>query len=135
MALASSRVQAPARPAAGSPAVPRVPARARCLVAVRAAPKVTREYRESDDSMSMPGASPSSSQPAQAPGAMYVDDSAPARAPPKKGNLSKEMKARLRQEYVGLGGAENAAMSNNYFLWMIGIVAVLAISSKMIGAI
>lgn len=34
--------------------------------------------------------------------------SAPLQAPPKKGNLSKEMKARLRKEYVGLGGAENS---------------------------
>lgn len=28
--------------------------------------------------------------------------------PKKKDNLSKDMKARLRKEYVGLGGAENS---------------------------
>lgn len=49
--------------------------------------------------------------------------------------MSKEMKARLRQEYIGFGGAENKAMSSNYFLWIAVVVAVLAVMSKMIGAI
>ena len=49
--------------------------------------------------------------------------------------MSKEMKARLRQEYVGFGGSESKAMGSNYFLVIAVVVAVLAVMSKLIGAI
>lgn len=41
----------------------------------------------------------------------------------------------MRQEYLGLGGAENTAMGGNYFLYIIIIISVLAILSKLTGAI
>lgn len=84
-----------------------------------------REYREDSGEMIVPGAEEKK--------ALYADQvQAAAR---KKDNMSKEMKARLRKEYIGLGGAENSAMTNNYFLWIAVTVAVLAVMSKMIGAI
>lgn len=69
----------------------------------------------------------------KADNALYVDQ-IPAAARPKD-NMSREMKQRLRQEYYGLGGAENQAMSSNYFLWIILVIAVLAVLSKLTGAI
>lgn len=39
----------------------------------------------------------------------------------------------MRLAVLPLVGAQ--AMSNNYFLWVMVVVAVLAVSSKMIGAI
>ncbi|EFJ49415.1 hypothetical protein VOLCADRAFT_74218 [Volvox carteri f. nagariensis] len=106
------------------------------LVLTRADPpssgaRVTREFREGDSEVTIPGAPSNVSK--QADG-LYVDVNEPPRRP-KTDNMSKEMKARLRAEYTGLGGAENKAMSSNYFLWISIIVALLAISSKLIGAI
>lgn len=65
--------------------------------------------------------------------ALYADQIPPALR--QKENMSKEMKQRLRQEYYGLGGAENKAMDSNYFLWIIAVVSVLAVLSKLTGAI
>eukprot|EP00877_Chromochloris_zofingiensis_P007579 jgi/Chrzof1/3074/Cz12g10220.t1 len=95
--------------------------------------KMVREYREDDDKIVVPEES-SSQAPGAPQGALYADEVPPAMAKPKD-NMSKEMKARLRKEYVGLGGAENAAMSGNYFVWISVFVAVLAILSKLTGAI
>ncbi|GLI68075.1 hypothetical protein VaNZ11_012405 [Volvox africanus] len=65
--------------------------------------RVTREFKEGDSEVTIPGAPTNASK--QTDG-LYVDvNEAPRR--PKQGNLSKEMKARLRAEYTGLGGAEN----------------------------
>eukprot|EP00878_Enallax_costatus_P002836 GHUV01003028.1.p1 GENE.GHUV01003028.1~~GHUV01003028.1.p1 ORF type:complete len:126 (+),score=26.95 GHUV01003028.1:146-523(+) len=89
--------------------------------------KVVREYREDSDEVVVPG------EQKKADNALYADQvSAQVRA---NDNLSKEMKQRLRQEYYGLGGAENKAMSSNYFLWIIAVVSVLAVLSKLTGAI
>eukprot|EP00878_Enallax_costatus_P040570 GHUV01046883.1.p1 GENE.GHUV01046883.1~~GHUV01046883.1.p1 ORF type:complete len:281 (+),score=87.72 GHUV01046883.1:146-988(+) len=61
--------------------------------------KVVREYREDSDEVVVPG------EQKKADNALYADQvSAQVRA---NDNLSKEMKQRLRQEYYGLGGAEN----------------------------
>ena len=63
--------------------------------------------------------------------AVYIDDlKQPQRAP-----LSKEMRNRMRDEYVGLGGAENVAMSTNWFLYIGLFIAALAILSWLTGAI
>ncbi|KAF5830046.1 hypothetical protein DUNSADRAFT_15087 [Dunaliella salina] len=57
-------------------------------------------------------------------------------APKKKeDNLSPEMKKRLKDEYVGLGGTPNRAMGNNYFLWIIVGISALAVASKLTGAL
>ncbi|GIL79761.1 hypothetical protein Vretimale_12400 [Volvox reticuliferus] len=121
-------------PTALGPAV--LPVRSLRFVLARADPpsggaRVTREFKEGDSEVTIPGAPSNASK--QTDG-LYVDVNDPPRRP-KQDNLSKEMKARLRAEYTGLGGAENTAMTSNYFLWICIIVAVLAISSKMIGAI
>ncbi|PNH07123.1 hypothetical protein TSOC_006451 [Tetrabaena socialis] len=131
MALLSSRAHARVPTALGSASLPARPLR---LVLTRAEPptggaRVTREYRDGDADVTV--SPPAAKQTSEG---LYVDADAP-RAPRPKSNLSKEMKTKLRQEYMGLGGAENTAMNSNYFLWMCGIVAVLAVCSKLIGAI
>eukprot|EP00466_Bigelowiella_natans_P017135 jgi/Bigna1/146434/aug1.114_g21142 len=50
----------------------------------------------------------------------------------KKPKMSKEQMRRLRDEYVGVGGAQNTAMPN-YFLYISILIAVLAITSKILG--
>lgn len=100
------------------------------MVAHADGPRVTREYREGDESVSVPKSSTTEPTPG---GPLYADQVASQIKP--KSNLSKEMKQRLRQEYVGLGGAEGKAMNSNYFLWIIGIISVLAVASKLTGAI
>ncbi|KXZ55581.1 hypothetical protein GPECTOR_2g1130 [Gonium pectorale] len=84
-----------------------LPARPLRLVLARAEPptggaKVTREFREGDSEVTVPGAPTARKQ----SDGLYVDADAPPMRP-RPGNLSKEMKARLRAEYTGLGGAEN----------------------------
>eukprot|EP00898_Chlorokybus_atmophyticus_P006655 jgi/Chlat1/6991/Chrsp56S06678 len=49
----------------------------------------------------------------------------PARKP---AGMSKEMQDKLRQEYLGLGGAPNVKMSSNYFLWISIVIGALAIA-------
>lgn len=66
--------------------------------------KVVREYREDDDKVIVPGKN--------ADGTVYADV-AQRQMPKKKDNLSKEMKAKLRAEYVGLGGAENKGLRSS----------------------
>eukprot|EP00882_Tetradesmus_deserticola_P007138 GHRQ01007514.1.p1 GENE.GHRQ01007514.1~~GHRQ01007514.1.p1 ORF type:complete len:129 (+),score=29.38 GHRQ01007514.1:175-561(+) len=89
--------------------------------------KVVREFREDSGEMVVPGAEKKSDN------AIYADQVPQALKP--KDNISREMKQRLRQEYYGLGGAENKAMNSNYFLWIIAIISVLAVLSKLTGAI
>ena len=63
--------------------------------------------------------------------AVYIDDlKQPTRTP-----LSKEMRNRMRDEYVGLGGTENVAMGANWFLYIGLFIAALAILSRLTGAI
>ncbi|EFN57572.1 hypothetical protein CHLNCDRAFT_143228 [Chlorella variabilis] len=49
--------------------------------------------------------------------------------------MSPEMKERLRREYYGLGGSPNKAMGSNYFLYIILGISLLAVLSKLTGAI
>jgi len=67
--------------------------------------RVVREYREDDNTVSVPGQQASTSGNPDAP--LYADQVKRTQKP--KSNLSKEMKERLRQEYVGFGGSENTA--------------------------
>lgn len=91
---------------------------------VRAEGRVVREYREDNDEIINTSAQ-------QPPKELYVQNA----SLPKQKGLSKEYKEKLRQEYVGLGGAEGQAMSQNWFLYMITIVGILAVCCKLIGAI
>eukprot|EP00775_Hariotina_reticulata_P007064 gene7064-7278_t len=93
--------------------------------------KVVREFREDTGEITVPG---DEKQQQAGNTALYADQVAPAMKK-KQDNLSREMKQRLRQEYYGLGGAENQAMGSNYFLWIIAVIAVLAVLSKLTGAI
>lgn len=52
--------------------------------------------------------------------------------PPRK-ELSNEMKAKLRNEYYGLGGSPNTTMGGNYFLYIILAISILAIMSSALG--
>eukprot|EP01026_Neomeris_dumetosa_P071376 TRINITY_DN72093_c0_g1_i3.p2 TRINITY_DN72093_c0_g1~~TRINITY_DN72093_c0_g1_i3.p2 ORF type:complete len:142 (-),score=20.18 TRINITY_DN72093_c0_g1_i3:139-528(-) len=61
----------------------------------------------------------------------YIDE---LKEPPKE-EMSAEMKARLRKEYTSWGGSPGTAMGANYFLWIIVVVAVLAVLTKLTGAI
>jgi len=107
----------------------------RGLVLVRAGgegPRVTqgREYREDDGSMSTPGGNAGGDKP------LYADEAAKARrASPPKDNMSPEMKKKLRQEYLGLGGSTNTAMGGNYFLYVILFVGFLVVASSLTGAL
>ncbi|KAG2501531.1 hypothetical protein HYH03_000038 [Edaphochlamys debaryana] len=118
-----------------APAVSLAPARTqRCArpVLVRADPpqvRQTREFREGDSEVKRSDAGGVT----QRPDGLYADLN--AGQPRQKSNLSPEMKARLRKEYTGFGGSENTAMSSNYFLWISGIIATLAILSWLGGAL
>ncbi|KAG1665443.1 hypothetical protein FOA52_005785 [Chlamydomonas sp. UWO 241] len=77
-------------------------------VLARADPRVTqgREYREDDGTISTPGSAVGGGEPgAPTDPTMYAGEA----PPPRKDNMSKEMKARLRNEYVGMGGSSNKA--------------------------
>eukprot|EP00667_Euglena_gracilis_P024279 EG_transcript_27835 len=51
---------------------------------------------------------------------------------PKPVEVSAEMKRKLRQEYLALGGGTNARM-NNYFLWICVVVSALAVATWLSG--
>lgn len=48
---------------------------------------------------------------------------------------AQEYQKRLRDEYLAFGGSPDTAMGGNYFLYIIVIVAALAVLSKLTGAI
>lgn len=54
---------------------------------------------------------------------------------PERTPLSKGMKDKMREEYIGLGGAENTKMGQNWFLIISGVVAALAIAAYVSGSI
>ena len=56
-------------------------------------------------------------------------------SPPPRTEMSDAYKAKLRKEYLSLGGSPNTAMGGNYFLYIIILVAVLAVITKLSGAI
>jgi len=65
-------------------------------------------------------------------GFVYADEVQKVeKAPPRK-ELSFEQKQKLREEYLGIGGAQNKAIPN-YFLYISIFVALLAILSKLLG--
>mmetsp|Transcript_1090 Transcript_1090/g.2540 ORF Transcript_1090/g.2540 Transcript_1090/m.2540 type:complete len:134 (-) Transcript_1090:95-496(-) len=49
--------------------------------------------------------------------------------------MSEEQKKKLKAEYLSFGGSTNTAMGSNYYLWIIGIISLLAVLSKLTGAI
>ncbi|CAI7786852.1 unnamed protein product, partial [Closterium sp. NIES-54] len=49
--------------------------------------------------------------------------------------MSSAMKKKLRDEYIGLGGSPDRPLQTNYFLYIMIGVAVLAILTKLTGAI
>ncbi|KAI7839357.1 hypothetical protein COHA_006882 [Chlorella ohadii] len=98
-----------------------------------------REFRE--DTGEVSASQPESGSAASGSGAaqekqqgqpkyIYADEQ-----PPPRDTMSPEMKARLRKEYYGLGGAPNQKMGSNYFLWIILGISLLAVLSKLTGAL
>lgn len=45
------------------------------------------------------------------------------------------MKERLKKEYYGIGGDENVAMSQNWYLWIIVVISAFAIAAYVTGSI
>lgn len=77
---------------------------ARYQVSVRAeGPKITREYREDDDKIINNPSEASSPDTNKNPNSAYNDD---LPEPPRR-EMSKEQKAKLRAEYLSLGGSPN----------------------------
>eukprot|EP00669_Euglena_mutabilis_P014700 TRINITY_DN9878_c0_g1_i1.p1 TRINITY_DN9878_c0_g1~~TRINITY_DN9878_c0_g1_i1.p1 ORF type:complete len:186 (-),score=57.13 TRINITY_DN9878_c0_g1_i1:297-824(-) len=62
-------------------------------------------------------------------GSMYIDDLPDI----KSAELSRDMKRKLRAEYLALGGSTSKAMGANYFLWISVTVAVLAVLTWLSG--
>ena len=52
-----------------------------------------------------------------------------------KPQMSKEQREKLRQEYLGLGGSASSAMSTNWFLNICVGISVLAVLTKLTGAL
>ena len=52
-----------------------------------------------------------------------------------KPQMSKEQREKLRQEYLGLGGSAGTAMSTNWFLNICVGISVLAVLTKLTGAL
>merc|ERR1719498_527269 len=53
----------------------------------------------------------------------------------KRNEMSKEQQAKLRAEYLGLGGSANTAMGGNYFLNIILAITGLAVMCAALGYI
>jgi len=75
-------------------------------------------------------------RPARLPVSAGAESDDKAKQPKKPtGPVSGDYKRRLAEEYTGLGGAPNKPMSQNYFLWIIGIISFLAVASYLTGSI
>ncbi|CAK0753678.1 hypothetical protein CVIRNUC_002238 [Coccomyxa viridis] len=70
-------------------------------------------------------------KPQEAGGNFYNDE----RPLKPKDDMSPEYKAKLRNEYLSLGGSPNTPMGSNYFLWIIIVISVLAVLSWALGYI
>jgi hypothetical protein len=103
-------------------------------------PKITREYREEDDTVlsnldQMIGGTAKEQQQdaAQQGGAagdsQYIDDLPEI----PRTEMSDAMKEKLRREYYSLGGSPNKTMGSNYFLNIILVISALAIASAALG--
>ncbi|KAK9832460.1 hypothetical protein WJX74_010800 [Apatococcus lobatus] len=62
-------------------------------------------------------------------------DTQPAKPQKPKDNMSPEMKKRLKEEYIGFGGSPDKPLPTNYFLVISGLILVLALLTKLTGAI
>ncbi|KAI8112487.1 hypothetical protein M9434_003810 [Picochlorum sp. BPE23] len=93
-------------------------------------PKITREYREDDDTVIPASSSSPESPDTSGQGqSQYVDELPEV----PRTEMSDAMKEKLRREYYGLGGSPNKAMGSNLFLNIILIVSFLAILSAALG--
>lgn len=52
-----------------------------------------------------------------------------------KPKMSEEQRAKLRAEYLGLGGSTNTSMGQNWFLNIMIFVSILAVMTKLTGAL
>ncbi|KAL4519434.1 hypothetical protein Ndes2526B_g01971 [Nannochloris sp. 'desiccata'] len=103
---------------------------ARHQVLVRAeGPKIVREYREDDDKLINNPSEASSPNANTNPNSAYIDDLPET---PRR-EMSAAQKAKLRAEYLSLGGSPNTKMGSNWFLIISGIIAGLAITSALLG--
>merc|ERR1712178_182470 len=64
-----------------------------------------------------------------------VQDTGPVVKPYIKPKMSKEQQAKLRNEYLGRGGSTNQKMGQNWFLNIILFVSLLAVLTKLTGAL
>jgi hypothetical protein len=98
--------------------------------------QVTREYNEKDGKVTQGSGAGSQQQstPTNKGGTAYIDE-LPAPQDPPRSQMSPEMKKKLRDEYVGLGGAPNKPLAQNWFLWIILGISGLAVLSWLTGAI
>ncbi|KAL4430170.1 hypothetical protein ABPG77_004952 [Micractinium sp. CCAP 211/92] len=127
MMMASVRLSG-ARPVSASSSG----SRQRSRLVVRADNRPLREYNEESGQVKASGSSGSAEAGKEDPPKFLYADENP---PPPRDTMSPEMKARLRKEYYGLGGAPNQKMGNNYFLIIILVISALAVASKLTGAI
>jgi hypothetical protein len=102
-------------------------------------PKITREYREEDDTVlsnldQMIGGTAKEQQDAKqqmgaAGDTQYIDDLPEI----PRTEMSAAMKEKLRREYYSLGGSPNKSLGSNYFLNIILVISALAIASAALG--
>ena len=102
-------------------------------------PKITREYREDDDTVlsnldQMIGGTAKEQKEAEQRGqtsgnSQYVDELPEI----PRTEMSDAMKEKLRREYYSLGGSPNKSMGSNYFLNIILVISALAILSAALG--
>ncbi|KAL4434140.1 hypothetical protein ABPG75_000581 [Micractinium tetrahymenae] len=127
MMMATARLSG-ARPLSA----PSAGSRQRSRLVVRADNRPLREFNEESGRVtSSGGGGAAEAGKEEPPKFLYADEN----PPPPRDTMSPEMKARLRQEYYGLGGAPNQKMGNNYFLIIILVISALAVASKLTGAI
>jgi len=95
-------------------------------------PKITREYREEDDTLNsldqIVGGNSSSETP-QTSSSQYIDEMPEI----PRTEMSAAMKEKLRREYYSLGGSPTKSMGGNYFLNIILVISFLAILSAALG--
>eukprot|EP00891_Asterochloris_glomerata_P000241 jgi/Astpho2/241/Aster-02140 len=70
-------------------------------------------------------------QPVNQGGSAYIDELPPT----PKSEPSADMKRRMREEYLGLGGSPNKPLQTNWFLVIIGVISFLAILSWVTGSV
>ena len=66
---------------------------------------------------------------------MKKEAASPAKDVYVKPTMSKAQMEKLRQEYLGLGGSAKTPMGSNYFLNICVAITVLAVLTKLTGAL